>query len=157
SFRAGKRGVGQEETDAALGDASQPRVGGEEDGGEGRGSLCLANALRVVREEVHPRTREEHGRKHHERVFDCLYHIPNNIPTKNLSGNCGCFYRLPALSLEILESQLMKLILKFATKRRRTERPPPLLIEVFEETNGALIEEYGVFPFTYSLRRMLKG
>lgn len=51
----------------------------------------------------------------------------------------------------------MKLILKFATKRRRTERPPPLLIEVFEETNGALIEEYGVFPFSYSVRRMLRG
>ena len=56
-----------------------------------------------------------------------------------------------------MESQLMKLILKVATKRRRTERPPPLLIEVFEETNGALIEEYGVFPFSYSVRRMLKG
>ena len=83
--------------------------------------------------------------------------MPNNTPTKNLSGNCGCFYRLPALSLESLESQLMKLILKIATKRRRSERPPPLLIEVFEETNGELIEEYSVFPFIYSLRRMLKG
>src|SRR2546428_3765309 len=51
----------------------------------------------------------------------------------------------------------MKLIRKVPKKGRRPGGPPPLLIEVFEETNGALIEEYGVFPFSYSVRRMLKG
>ena len=53
-----------------------------------------------------------------------------------------------------MESQLLKLILKVATKRRKTERPPPLLIELFEETKGGVIEEYGVYPFTYSVRGM---
>src|SRR5207247_8369974 len=113
SAPAGNRGGAQEENHPALGVARERRIGGGEDGGEGRGRVCLADPVGVVGEEVHPRTREEDGRKHYERVLDCLYHIYQTMtPTKDLSGNYGCFYRLPLLSLESLESQLMKLILK---------------------------------------------
>lgn len=51
----------------------------------------------------------------------------------------------------------MKLILKVTAKRRRSERPPPLLVELFGEPIGDLIEEYGAFPFRYYVRRMTNG
>src|SRR2546426_9492168 len=75
SSPAGNRGVAQEENHPALGVARERRIGGGEDGGEGRRRVCLADPVGVVGEEVHPRTREEDGRKHYERVLDSLYHI----------------------------------------------------------------------------------